>query len=530
MMARRMTMLKTRKKCFLLTASLVFLSFLATRGALPPTAIGAPAIAVSNAMGSVKSKVPVQVDSGAFPWSTGAYTYDGAGNITRIGAEYFNYDTTNRLTDSYIVGPDKVTGSLRSFGYDNYGNQNVRIDGGVTRNINVDPSTNRLTSNAAMFDEAGNMTRYQALNSVRISTYQYDALDMMQQSTNNVGGNVLYIYTADDERIWTFDLEPNPQVSHWTIRDLGGKVLRDYKDNGTWTIDKDYFYRDGALLAAINPGADTLEHYSLDHLGTPRLITNESGVKVGYHSYFAFGGEWTPGSGPAGQEGNHLKFTGHERDGNPADTTTEMDYMHARFYLPGLGRFMSEDPSWDSAALADPQTWNRYSYAKNNPVRFTDPDGKIAVADDIVIGLVIGTAILSEAYLQAPSAADPNIRNGDAIAASIAGGIHDIQTALISFAEHVKGARPSTTARHQKGQGRKAMDRGGEKGDERRRPPRVRPPKHKGKWPPDPPKSYVPAPPKENDQPKQNQPAQEQPDTTVLYKQKNEQGSPETIK
>ena len=51
-------------------------------------------------------------------------------------------------------------------------------------------------------------------------------------------------------------------------------------------------------------------------------------------------------------------------------------------------------------------------------------------------------------------------------------------------AEHKKGARPSTKAKHQKGQARKARDRGGEKGDSRRRPPRKRPKNWKGKWPP----------------------------------------------
>ena len=39
-------------------------------------------------------------------------------------------------------------------------------------------------------------------------------------------GNWVYLYTADDERIWSYDMARN--LSHWTVRDLGGKVLRDY--------------------------------------------------------------------------------------------------------------------------------------------------------------------------------------------------------------------------------------------------------------------------------------------------------------
>jgi len=51
---------------------------------------------------------------------------------------------------------------------------------------------------------------------------------------------------------------------------------------------------------------------------------------------------------------------------------------------------------------------------------------------------------------------------------------------------HKKDARPSTEPKHQEGEARKARDRGGEKGDARRRPPRKPPDKWKGPWPPPP--------------------------------------------
>lgn len=55
-------------------------------------------------------------------------------------------------------------------------------------------------------------------------------------------------------------------------------------------------------------------------------------------------------------------------------------------------------------------------------------------------------------------------------------------------AEHTKGARPSTKGKHEQGQARKQRDRGGEKGDSSRAPPRKAPPGHKEPWPPKPPK------------------------------------------
>ncbi|MGN6186977.1 MAG: RHS repeat-associated core domain-containing protein [Thermoanaerobaculia bacterium] len=54
--------------------------------------------------------------------------------------------------------------------------------------------------------------------------------------------------------------------------------------------------------------------------------------------------------------------------------TTLPDYMHARYYDQGTGRFLSVDPGgWDEYR---PQTWNRYVYAENNPILKVDPDGR----------------------------------------------------------------------------------------------------------------------------------------------------------
>ncbi len=50
--------------------------------------------------------------------------------------------------------------------------------------------------------------------------------------------------------------------------------------------------------------------------------------------------------------------------------------MHARFYSPLNGRFLSVDPA-RSAARDAPQSWNRYAYGRNNPANRIDPDGKV---------------------------------------------------------------------------------------------------------------------------------------------------------
>jgi RHS repeat-associated protein len=74
----------------------------------------------------------------------------------------------------------------------------------------------------------------------------------------------------------------------------------------------------------------------------------------------------------SGADGNHYKYTGKE-----FDAETGLYYYGARYYSPGLGRFTSADPTVLSRQrMFDPQQWNMYSYARNNPLKYTDPDGK----------------------------------------------------------------------------------------------------------------------------------------------------------
>jgi RHS repeat-associated protein len=74
--------------------------------------------------------------------------------------------------------------------------------------------------------------------------------------------------------------------------------------------------------------------------------------------------------------GRGSRSTGKERDQESA-----LDYFGARYYRSALGRFTSADPlSGTVLHILNPQRWNMYAYAVNNPLFYVDPDGRDAIA------------------------------------------------------------------------------------------------------------------------------------------------------
>jgi RHS repeat-associated protein len=189
--------------------------------------------------------------------------------------------------------------------------------------------------------------------------------------------DVGHLYTADNERIATlrfitgadFFLAPWESIA-WSVRHPSGLLLAQWKDVPAddgyfFTRDREYVWRGSTLLATLEPwigGPLPLYHHA-DHLGSRRVVSDTFAI-ADTQDYAPFGAGGLEGAGP-------LQFTGHERDTNIGPEY--LDYMHARFYNPNWGRFLSVDPAGGAPRM--PQTWNRYTYVMNNPLNLTDPFG-----------------------------------------------------------------------------------------------------------------------------------------------------------
>ncbi len=105
-----------------------------------------------------------------------------------------------------------------------------------------------------------------------------------------------------------------------------------------------------------------------DHLGSVSVVTNGLGALVSRQEYTPWGEVRTGGTGNTGTAmQTSLDFTGQRRD------STGLLFYNARFYDPAIGRFVSADSIVPKPT--NPQSLNRYSYVKNNPVGLTDPTG-----------------------------------------------------------------------------------------------------------------------------------------------------------
>jgi len=161
------------------------------------------------------------------------------------------------------------------------------------------------------------------------------------------------------------------------IHGLGGELIAEF-DGTNGSLKKEYVYG-GGTLATIEPTAvnsNGTQYATVDSLGSPRVITNSSANVVSRHDYLPFGEELFAGTGgrttAQGYVGDNVrqKFTDKERDAE-----TGLDYFGARYYGNTQGRFTSPDPLLASGRPLMPQSWNRYTYVLNNPVRLIDPNG-----------------------------------------------------------------------------------------------------------------------------------------------------------
>lgn len=308
------------------------------------------------------------------------YVFDDVGNLSSrddLNAglfERFDYDGLNRLTRNHIQRPTGPEATGPYLQYDGHGNLTYK---GSTRYRYLGAGAHAVSSIGAQslsYDAYGNM------RSGLGRTITYTEFNKPSRITKN-GKTTELEYGVDRQRV----LKKTSAGKTWYV---DGHYERVQKNDGAET-HKFYIKAGTETVAYINQyktatgawNAEKTSYLLKDHLGSTDVVTNEPGQRIHKLSFDAWGqrrsaGNWYGldsywyNSVLAELESTALTlgFTGHEHDDEVG-----LINMKGRLYDPEIGRFISADPHIQ--ATNDTQSYNRYSYVKNNPLSYTDPSG-----------------------------------------------------------------------------------------------------------------------------------------------------------
>ena len=364
-------------------------------------------------------------------WTAG---YDNRNRLTqlnRAGAETtYTYDAnSNRLS-----AIDKTTSDTDLDG--EFDDSDFSKSTGQA--LNIDPASNKLLGFTQTFTKvrgtrtlsilntnvAYTLDANGALTSDGLRDFEYDEANRLAKVKifkDGEAAKVRYLHNALGQRV--FKSEPEAEQTLPNEAELGLDFISWLKSNFKWlfaagqantSIGTAYSYADGqlptwALMGEYDNGSAAgkgrTEYIWLptedgqaipigifrngkffaihtDHLGTPRLMTNEDNKPVWQWPYSAFGNNKPTGvlkatPNPKAAITNQptlLKATAATElnlrfPGQYADEETGLFYNYWRNYRPAQGRY--DQPDWIGLAGG----WSRFAYVENDPLMFTDPMG-----------------------------------------------------------------------------------------------------------------------------------------------------------
>ncbi|BCD00434.1 hypothetical protein BC30048_3336 [Bacillus cereus] len=299
------------------------------------------------------------------------YEYDQAGNRTKIKHEgaggkvtetNFVYDPINQLLNEALPN-----GTSKSYTYDGFGNRtSVKVveNGKETKSIaatfNDGNQLVKFGNESLTYDANGNRTsdgKYK---------YTWNEDDQIVAITKQGESNAFatYKYDENNRRI---EKSVNGQVTRYFYD--GDSINPLYETDGSGKVLRQYVYSVNGLRMTMKSQGQTL-YYHYNPRGDVVAMTNQDKEVVVTYEYDAWGNVLKSDAKGIAAD-NPFGYAGYMYD-----KEIGMYYLVARYYNPEHGVFLSVDP--DPGDEDDPVTMNGYTYADNNPVMLTDPDGHFA--------------------------------------------------------------------------------------------------------------------------------------------------------
>lgn len=333
-------------------------------------------------------------------FSSFTYELDAAGNRIKMTEHdgrvvEYQYDDLNRLTQESITDA-RLGDRTFDYVYDLAGNRLSKADSVEGLTSYAYDRNNRLTQTVLgdqitqfNYDSNGSMVR----RSDGTTTTDYDWINDGENrligvtiSNGTTQSETQYTYDAFGERVTTIVDGVRTNYLSAPIWNLP-EVLMEYDKSGQITAD--YTHGMGTLRSRRD-NREVFHH--TDGLGSTRALTDVVGLVTDRYTYDAYGSLLEH----QGTFGNSFQFAGEQRD-----SSTNLDYLRARYYDASLGQFISADPF--AGSLTDPMSLHNYQYAHANPVRYTDPSGyvtwsEVGAAITLTAKLALTTSVRVGAY------------------------------------------------------------------------------------------------------------------------------------
>jgi RHS repeat-associated protein len=280
-----------------------------------------------------------------------SYTVDNAGNRTAKTDQLANV-TSNYGYDAIYELLSTMQGgnTTESYTYDPVGNRLTSLGASYTNN-----SSNELTAKTGVtytYDNNGNTLTKTDSNGT--TTYAWDYENRLASVTlPGSGGTVTFKYDPLGRRICKSSSTTTSVFAY-----DGVNLIEETNSSGVAQARYSQGLKTDEPLAMLRSSAASF--YQADGLGSVTSLSNGAGSIANTYTYDSFGKL----TNSAGSLVNPFQYTARE-----SDTETGLYYYRARYYDPGTGRFLSEDPMGFKGGV------DFYSYVKNSATMFNDPFG-----------------------------------------------------------------------------------------------------------------------------------------------------------
>lgn len=295
--------------------------------------------------------------------------YDNNGNILRLDNPYeknlsgtqvtartlYTYDDLNRLIETEMLHLTLSTQYyLQGYGYDDLGRLETKGASTLTYN---EPNGKLHAVSAAgsisyQYDANGNMTARNTGVPTTSFVFSYDSENRLSMATSS-NTTVSFVYDGDGSRV----LDIQTVASHTTTTARIGNIY-EWISSSNW---KKYYFA-GSERIAFMKYSNLMYYLFSDHLGST-VVTR-----------YQLGNVYRNGYYPFGEDRYTTTYTPYQFTGQRKEAAIGLYDYHARFYDPAIGRFVSPDTIVPGPG--SPQSWDRYAYVNNNPVRYSDPSGR----------------------------------------------------------------------------------------------------------------------------------------------------------